>query len=50
MSEGANAEPIRRVFDEANRVAEVGGFDAWLDFVSEEIGWAAGFEPATSEL
>ncbi len=50
MSEGANAELIRRVFAEANRVAEVGGFDAvaevggfdaWLDLVSEEIVWEA---------
>jgi ketosteroid isomerase-like protein len=39
MSEGANAELIRRVFAEANRVAEVGGFDAYLDFFSEEIVW-----------
>lgn len=28
MSEGANAELIRRVFAEANRVVEGGGFDA----------------------
>ena len=41
MSEGANAELIRRVFAEANRVAEVGGFGAWLDFFSEEIVWEA---------
>jgi ketosteroid isomerase-like protein len=37
MSEGANAELIRKVFADANRMAEVGGFDAWLDFFSEEI-------------
>jgi len=37
MSEGANAELARRVCAEVNRVAEVGGFDAWLDFFSEEI-------------
>ena len=41
MSEGANAELIRKVFAEANRAAEVGGFDAWLDFLSEEIVWEA---------
>jgi ketosteroid isomerase-like protein len=41
MSEGANAELVRRVFAEANRVAEVGGFDAWLDFFSEQIVWEA---------
>jgi hypothetical protein len=41
MSEGANAELIRRIFAEANRVAEVGGFDTWLDFLSEEIVWEA---------
>jgi ketosteroid isomerase-like protein len=41
MSEGANAELIRKVFADANRVAEVGGFDAWLDFFSEEIVWEA---------
>ena len=41
MSEGANAEPIRRIFAEANRVAEIGGFDTWLDFLSEEIVWEA---------
>jgi ketosteroid isomerase-like protein len=41
MSEGANAELIRMVFAEANRVAEVGGFDAGLDLVSEEIVWEA---------
>jgi ketosteroid isomerase-like protein len=28
MSEGANAELIRKVFADANRMAEVGGFDA----------------------
>jgi ketosteroid isomerase-like protein len=37
MSEGANAELIRRVFAAANRAAEVGGFDTLIDFVSEEI-------------
>jgi ketosteroid isomerase-like protein len=41
MSEGANAELIRKVFADANRMAEVGGFDAWLDFFSEEIVWEA---------
>jgi hypothetical protein len=41
MSEGANAELVRRVFAEANRVPEVGGFDAWLDFLCEEIVWEA---------
>ena len=41
MSEGANAELIRRVFAEANRVAEVEGLDTWLDFLSEEIVWEA---------
>src|SRR5215211_59702 len=41
MSEGANAELIRRVFAEANRVAEVGGLDASLDLLSEEIVWEA---------
>jgi len=42
MSEGANAELIRRVFAEANRVAEVGGFDAFPDdLLSEEIVWEA---------
>ena len=41
VSEGANAELIRRVFAEANRVAEVGGFDAGLDLLSEEIVWEA---------
>ena len=41
MSEGANAELIRKVFADANRVAEVGGFDTWLDFFSEKIVWEA---------
>jgi ketosteroid isomerase-like protein len=41
MSEGAKAELIRKVFADANRMAEVGGFDAWLDFFSEEIVWEA---------
>ena len=41
MSDGANAELIRRFIAETNRVAEVGGFDAWLDFFSEEIVWEA---------
>jgi len=41
MSEGANAELVRRVFAEANRVPEVGGFDAWLDFLCEEVVWEA---------
>jgi ketosteroid isomerase-like protein len=41
MSEGANAKLIRKAFAEGNRVAEVGGFDAWLDFFSEEIVWEA---------
>ena len=42
MSEGANAELIRRVFAEGNRVAEVGDFDAWPDdLLSEEIVWEA---------
>ncbi len=41
MSEGANAELIRRVFAEANRAAEVGGSDTWLDFFSDEIVWEA---------
>jgi ketosteroid isomerase-like protein len=41
MSEGANAELIRKVFADANRVAEVGGFDALRDFFSEEIVWEA---------
>ena len=42
MSEGANAELIRKVFAEANRVAEVGNFDAWPDdLLSEEIVWEA---------
>ena len=37
MSEGANAELIRKVFADANRVAEVGGFDAFVDAFSEHI-------------
>ena len=41
MSEGAKAELIRKVFADANRVADVGSFDAWLDFFSEEIVWEA---------
>jgi ketosteroid isomerase-like protein len=41
MSEGANAELIRRVFAEGNRVAEGGVFDDWLDLLSEEIVWEA---------
>jgi ketosteroid isomerase-like protein len=41
MSEAANAELIRKVFADANRVAEVGGFDTWLDFFSEKIVWEA---------
>jgi ketosteroid isomerase-like protein len=42
MSEGANAELIRKVFAEGNRVAEVGNFDAWPDdLLSEEIVWEA---------
>jgi hypothetical protein len=41
MSEGANAELVRKVFAGANRVAEVGGFDALRDFFSEEIVWEA---------
>jgi ketosteroid isomerase-like protein len=41
MSEGANAELIRKVFAEGNRVAEGGVFDAWLDLLSEEIVWEA---------
>jgi ketosteroid isomerase-like protein len=41
MSEGANAELIRKVFADADRVADVEGFDAWLDFFSEEIVWEA---------
>src|SRR3954465_14006407 len=41
MSESANAELARKVLAGTNRVAEVGGFDAWLDFFSEEIVWAA---------
>jgi ketosteroid isomerase-like protein len=42
MSEGANAELIRRVFAEGNRVAAVGGFDAFPDdLFSEEIVWEA---------
>jgi ketosteroid isomerase-like protein len=41
MSDGANAELIRRMLAEANRVVEVGGVDAWLDFFSEEIVWEA---------
>jgi ketosteroid isomerase-like protein len=41
MSKGANAELIRKVFADANRVAEGGDFDAWLDFFSEEIVWEA---------
>lgn len=41
MSEGANAGLIRKLFADANRVAEGGDFDAWLDFFSEEIVWEA---------
>jgi ketosteroid isomerase-like protein len=41
MSEGANAELIRAMLAEANRMAEVGSFDAWLAFFSEEIVWEA---------
>jgi ketosteroid isomerase-like protein len=41
MSEGANAELIRKVFAEGNRAAEVGASIAWRDFFSEEIVWEA---------
>ena len=41
MSEGANAELIRKLFADANRVDEVGGVGAWLDFFSEEMVWEA---------
>jgi ketosteroid isomerase-like protein len=41
MSEGANADLIRRVFADANRVAEVGGFESLRDLFSEEIVWEA---------
>lgn len=42
MSEGANADLIRRIFAEGNRVAEGGDFDAWPDdLLSEEIVWEA---------
>ena len=41
MSEGANAELTRRSVAVANRAAEGGDFDAWLDLFSEEIVWEA---------
>ena len=42
MSEGANAELIRKVFAAGNRVAEVGVVDdAWRNLFSEEIVWEA---------
>jgi ketosteroid isomerase-like protein len=41
MSGGNNAELARKAFAAANRLAEGGGFDAWLDFFSEEIVWEA---------
>jgi hypothetical protein len=47
MSEGANAELIRKVFADANRMAEVGGFDAWLDFFSEESSGRRSRTPQT---
>ena len=41
MTEGANARLIRDMFAAANRAVEIGSFDEWRNFFSENIVWEA---------
>jgi ketosteroid isomerase-like protein len=41
MTDGANVELSREIFSAANRAAETGEFDDWLNFFSEDIVWEA---------
>ena len=41
MTDGPNARLAREIFSAANRAAETGEFDDWLNFYSEDIVWEA---------
>jgi uncharacterized protein len=41
MTDGHNARLVREIFSAANRAAETGEFDDWLNFYSEDIVWEA---------
>jgi ketosteroid isomerase-like protein len=41
MTDGPNARQVREILSAANRAAETGEFDDWLNFYSEDIVWEA---------
>ncbi len=41
MTDGPNVRRTREMFSAANRAAETGGLDDWLNFFSQDILWEA---------